>query len=50
MPEVSRFYGIIIAMYYEFGRHQLPHFHTRYGEHRATFTIMSPALLSGAMP
>ena len=50
MPEISRFYGIIITMYYEFGRHQPPHFHARFGEYKATFTITPPALLSGAMP
>lgn len=50
MPEISRFYGIIITMYYEFGRHRLPHFHARFGEYRASFTITPPALLSGAMP
>ena len=37
-------------MYYEFGKHQLPHFHARYGEYRASFTIIPPALLAGAMP
>jgi hypothetical protein len=37
-------------MYYEFGHHQLPHFHARFGEYKATFTIMPPALLAGVMP
>ncbi len=37
-------------MYYEFGRHQQPHFHARYGKYRASFAIMPPALLAGAMP
>jgi hypothetical protein len=37
-------------MYYEFGRHQLPHFHARFGEYKATFTITPPVLLAGAMP
>ena len=50
MPEISQFNGIIITMYYEFGRHQQPHFHARYGGHKASFTIMPPALLAGAMP
>ena len=30
MPEISRFYGIIITMYYD--DHNPPHFHARYGE------------------
>jgi hypothetical protein len=50
MPEVSRFLGIIITMYYEAGTHQKPHFHARYGEYRASFTVDPPAVLAGAMP
>ena len=50
MPAISRFFGIVIAMYYEFGRHQQPHFHARYGDYRASFTIMPPTLLAGTMP
>ena len=50
MPEISRFYGIIITMYHESGRHELAHFHARYGEYRASFAIETPALLAGAMP
>lgn len=50
MPEISRFFGISITMYYETGTHQNPHFHARFGEYRASFTIDPPALLVGAMP
>ncbi|MCX6050823.1 MAG: DUF4160 domain-containing protein [Chloroflexi bacterium] len=50
MPEISRFYGIIINMYHEVGRHQHPHFHARYGDYKASFTIQPPVLLIGAMP
>ena len=32
MPEISRFLGIVITMYYS--EHAPPHFHARYGEHR----------------
>jgi hypothetical protein len=32
VPEVSRFLGIVITMYYR--EHPPPHFHARYGEHR----------------
>lgn len=49
MPEIARFFGIIITMYYETGAHQLPHFHARCGEYRASFTIDPPALLAGAI-
>jgi hypothetical protein len=50
MPEVSRFYGIVIRLFYEFERHQQPLFHAAYGEYQASFTIDPPALLAGAMP
>ena len=39
MPEISRFFGIIIRMY--FGDHLPPHFHAEYGEHRAVVDIHS---------
>jgi hypothetical protein len=37
MPELSRFFGIVIAMY--FRDHVPPHFHARYGEHEAKFAV-----------
>jgi hypothetical protein len=38
MPELSRFYGIIILMFSEPSeRHHVPHFHAYYGEHVAVF-------------
>lgn len=36
MPELSRFYGIVIKMY--FGDHDPPHFHAEYAEDRAVIT------------
>jgi len=37
MPEISRFYGIIIRMF--FREHAPPHFHAFYGEHQALINI-----------
>lgn len=37
MPEISRFLGIVIGMFYS--EHGPPHFHARYGEHRASVEI-----------
>jgi len=31
MPEISRFFGIIISIFYD--EHNPPHFHARYGEY-----------------
>src|SRR5690606_13428096 len=39
MPEISRFLGIVIAMYYN--DHAPPHFHARYGGFEATVGIVS---------
>ena len=37
MSEISRFFGIIIAMYWR--EHGIPHFHAKYGEFRGVFRI-----------
>jgi uncharacterized protein DUF4160/uncharacterized protein DUF2442 len=47
MPEISRFFGIIITMY--FTDHPPPHFHVRYGSQRALVTIDPPSLLEGRL-
>jgi hypothetical protein len=46
--EITRFFGIIIAMYH--GDHPPPHFHVRYAEHRAKIDIESGAVLAGELP
>lgn len=48
MPEISRFYGIIIYMYINY--HNPPHFHAKYNEFQATFSIDDFALLNGKLP
>jgi hypothetical protein len=48
MPEISRFYGIIISLLYN--DHAPPHFHAVYGEHEAGFDIKNLKLISGSMP
>ena len=50
MPEISRFYGIVIRIFFETGRHQFPHIHAAYGEYVASYSIDPPALLAGVMP
>jgi hypothetical protein len=41
MPEISRFFGISIKMF--FGDHLPPHFHADYGEHNALIDICTLA-------
>jgi hypothetical protein len=45
MPEISRFFGMVIAMYYN--DHAPPHFHVRYGRQKAIIGIDPIALLAG---
>jgi hypothetical protein len=47
MPELSRFLGIVIAIYYR--DHAPPHFHAVYGEHEATIDIRTGAV-TGQLP
>ena len=42
MPEISRFYGIIIRMFY--GDHRPPHFHAIYGDNEITVDIQTGAI------
>jgi hypothetical protein len=48
MPEISRFFGIIIKMY--FNDHMPPHFHAEYGEHTAELSIDPLEILHGDLP
>ncbi len=48
MPEISRFFGIIIRMY--FGDHVPPHFHAEYGEYKAVIDMRSLVVIDGALP
>jgi hypothetical protein len=47
MPEISRFLGIVIRMYYR--DHPPPHFHAEYGEHEITVEIES-GVVNGRFP
>jgi hypothetical protein len=48
MPEISRFFGIIIAMYAK--DHLPPHFHAKYGDFLGLFNIETGDLIEGNMP
>jgi hypothetical protein len=51
MPELSRFYGIIIRMFAEPDeRHHAAHFHAYYQEHAAVFSISPVAQIAGSLP
>ena len=44
MPEISRFFGIIISIFYD--DHNPPHFHARYGDYDALIKIEDFAVIS----
>ena len=51
MPELSRFFGIIIRMFSEpAGSHHEAHFHVYYQEHVAIYSITSIELIAGSLP
>lgn len=51
MPEIARFFGIVIRMYAEAGGvHHLAHFHAQYQDFGAIFSIEPVQLIAGTMP
>jgi Domain of unknown function (DUF4160) len=48
LPEISRFLGIIIAMY--FSDHAPPHFHAKYGDFKAVIAIDTGEMIEGRLP
>lgn len=51
MPEISRFFGIIIRMYVEAGGpYHMPHFHAYYQEHVGIYDIQRIERLAGSLP
>jgi hypothetical protein len=47
MPEISRFYGIIVRMFYN--DHHPPHIHVEYQEYEATVELEN-GIVKGEMP
>lgn len=47
MPEISRFYGIVVRMFYH--DHEPPHIHIEYQDYDATITI-NDGIVNGEIP
>ena len=47
MPEICRFYGIVIKMFYD--DHPPPHFHAEYGSHKAEVSIDKLSVTKGRL-
>ena len=50
MPVLSRFYGIVIRMYFQQAEHNPPHIHAIYGEDMAEVAIDTGGILEGHLP
>lgn len=50
MPEIARFYGIIIKMFFMKSEHNPPHFHALYDEYVGEFDIQTLRMLEGDLP
>ena len=50
MPVLSRFYGIIIRMYFQQAEHNPPHIHALDGEDMAAICIQTGEVLEGHLP
>ncbi len=53
MPEISRFYGIIIRMFYKdraANRHNPPHFYVIYQDNEDLIDIRTLEILEGRLP
>jgi len=48
LPEITRFYGIIIKIF--FADHPPPHFHAIYGEYNALFNLETLEIIEGDLP
>ena len=47
MPEISRFYGIVIAVFFD--EHNPPHFHARYGKENVAIDMRTLRVLDGGL-
>lgn len=48
MPEISRFYGVVIRMFFD--EHPPPHFHAEYGGEEAVLELATLGVIAGKLP
>jgi hypothetical protein len=48
VPEISRFFGIVVMMFWR--DHGPPHFHVRYGGSKASLSIDTLSVIDGRLP
>ena len=50
MPEIARFYGIVIKMFFKPKEHEPSHIHALYGEYVGLFEIQTMKMVEGDLP
>lgn len=50
MPVISKFYGIIIKIYFMQKEHNPPHLHAIYGEYMSAINIKTLEVIEGDLP
>lgn len=50
MPVISRFYGMVIKMYFIASEHNPPHIHVIYGEYMGVLDIRNSEMITGDLP
>lgn len=50
MPEIARFYGIVIKMFYKPKEHEPSHIHALYGEYLGIFNLRTVEMMEGDLP
>ena len=50
MPEICRFYGIVIKMFFKPKEHEPSHIHALYGEHIGIFDLRTMKMTEGDLP
>ena len=50
MPEISRFYGIVIKMFFKPKEHEPSHIHALYGEYIGVFDLKTGKMTDGDLP
>lgn len=50
MPVISRFYGMVVKMYFLASEHNPPHIHIVYGEYIGVIDIKTLEMIQGDLP
>ncbi len=50
MPEITRFYGIVIKMFFRQKEHEPSHIHAIYGDYLGEFNVKTGEMIVGDLP